>query len=92
MEALQKMAPNVDGSEDVFMKLCEYVPDRRIIKTHLSFKLLPDNLLDTAKVNIYMKSLNCLPFHPSYFINNFIIIIHLIAKPLRFYIYLGSLV
>ncbi|KAK4304354.1 hypothetical protein Pmani_023682 [Petrolisthes manimaculis] len=53
MEMFQTWCPGKNVADGIILQLTEAIPDPRIIKTHLPFSLLPESLLDTAKV-VYM--------------------------------------
>ncbi|KAF2368086.1 Sulfotransferase domain [Trinorchestia longiramus] len=50
LEAFRKYNPTASADDGVFLGLANCIPDRRVLKSHLPFSLLPANLLDTCKV------------------------------------------
>ncbi|XP_071533392.1 sulfotransferase 1A1-like [Panulirus ornatus] len=52
-QMFQFLCPGKDPEDGMFVQLCEFLPDPRIIKTHLPLSLLPPDYLDKTKV-VYM--------------------------------------
>jgi len=50
VQMFHKQVPGGDLANGIFVQMAEHLAHPRTIKTHLPFSLLPNNLLDTAKV------------------------------------------
>ena len=50
LDDFKKMCPGKNPEDGIMMQMSEFVPDPRIIKTHLPLSLFSPSLLDTCKV------------------------------------------
>lgn len=52
-QSFKQMCPGRKPEAGIYLQLCEFLPEPRLMKTHLPLCLMPPDLLDKAKVSSY---------------------------------------